>query len=245
MEFFRNLLGRELHSIVSTRPQKISVTDSYVPSSKYERGDAYLVAGSFVKYLIEDKLGGDGKKFMEFYRSRNWQKHFGKSFIDLAKEWGKKVGQYVAESTDLIYIEHINARLKPTGELDNIRKERVRIITSGQSLRGGDMYPTWVDLRIESRTDQTVEFSDIYIDNIYKGKVIDMTYNVSFNALGKSLIASLIGKSLNPYESKLIRDFPFGTSSTWPGSQFVVHYIFRIPKLSNRKIDVPVITPKL
>ncbi len=47
----------------------------------------YLQAGSFVKYLIEEVLHGDIKRFMKFYKDGNYQEHFKKSFQQIEAGW--------------------------------------------------------------------------------------------------------------------------------------------------------------
>jgi len=57
-----------------------------------QRTLAYLFAGSFARFLVEDVLRGDISRFMALYRSGDYQKFTGQSLSGLEDKWRASTG---------------------------------------------------------------------------------------------------------------------------------------------------------
>lgn len=112
-EYIRHTFSRkqDMHAYVKRqgfhKSHPVSAMVNYRPTDApagSERNAQYSVADSFVKFLIEDVLGGDIKRFMAFYNSwqtgSDYEKHFGKTFGQLAKEWEIRIENYFKKSAE-------------------------------------------------------------------------------------------------------------------------------------------------
>ena len=84
-----------LHEIVSGRgwhsrfPVTRTILEFDYDNERGTRSMHYAIAGSFVQFLIEEKLGGNLARFQAFYsgHQNDYEKHFGHSFERLADDW--------------------------------------------------------------------------------------------------------------------------------------------------------------
>lgn len=144
-------------------------------------------------------------------------------------------------------MEHLNARLQPTGKLDKDRELMVNSWLDKPRIAGGHVYQIWIDVNLESRTENPIELTNFSIDNFYKGQRVGSGRGGDYRIWLASPVRRLrvLGKGLGPNQSRLIRDFPIPTDSHWKGTEFVVHYLYKIPTLSNEEFDTPVRIKKI
>lgn len=211
---------------------------------------AYLEAGSFVKYVIEDVSKGNTKPFMKFFlRDGEYKANFGKSFEELEAGWREKIRNTkpLYAFSDVLKVEHLNPRLKPTGNLSGGREALNRKYLVGvPTTTGGTLYPIWVDVDLESRAEQPIMLTGMYTDNKYGNERIGRP-NYYVWPFGNLLPVrlGLLGHTLNPGERRRVADFPIGTCSSHPTTKFVVHYLYKIPNLSNDEFNAQVIMKKI
>jgi hypothetical protein len=211
---------------------------------------AYLQAGSFVKFLIEDISKGDTKPFMKFYLvDGDYKGNFGKGFEELEQGWREKIKNTKPLYTlsDALKVEHLNPRLEPRIKPDNTRNALIQSESKINLLGGRDPYQIWVDVDLESRAKDVIELTKVYMDNLYNGKWIGGTGNYRIGTSQNSMKrrVAILGRTLTPNEKRRVEDFPIMTSPTWSGTEFVVHYTYKIPKISNEEFDTLVRMKKI
>ena len=217
---------------------------------------AYLQAGSFVKYLVEDVSKGDDisektRQFMKFFLvDGDYKRVFGKSFEELEQGWRGKIKNTKPLYTlsDALKVEHLNPRLQPTGELDSIRKRIADSLPRTMTTAGGYLYPIWVDVKLESRTEHLIELVNHYIDNIWEGQRIGGVGSQRIGFISQAVLKrrlTMLGNRLEPYKSRLVRDYPVPAAERGIITEFAVHYIYKLPNVSNEEFDAPVRMKKI
>ena len=216
-----------------------------------EAAKAYLQAGSFVKYLIEDVSKGDTKPFMKFFLvDGDYKRNFGKSLEELEEGWRDKIKNTkpLYALSDALKVEHLNPRLQPSGELDPVTKRVVENNLRRTTVGGGYFYPIYVDVRFQSNSEHVIELVNFYIDNVWFGERIGGAGDYRIWMTTPSALQwrlRRLGNNIKPYQSRIVQDFPIPTGSNYPGTEFVVHYGHKIPKVSNEEFDALVRMKKI
>lgn len=139
----------------------------------------------------------------------------------------------VSAESNALKITHLNPKLKPSTPLYGDRKELAERIDQAVNIVGGKFYPIWVDVVLESKSDYPIEL----VDYIVRGSG---GYAVTASDRGLELRLNILGRILNPHETRRVKDYPIATSATWRGSEFDVHYTFKIPAITRQEMTVAV-----
>lgn len=246
-DLHRKLAGTELIPL----GRLMSISSLGRQLSENEVSTAYLQGGSFIKYLVEDVSKGDIKPFMRFFIvDGDYKNNFGKSLEELEAGWREKIKNTkpLYALSDALKVEHLNARLQPSGELDPVTKRVVENNLRRTTVGGGYFYPIYVDVRFQSNSEHVIELVNFYIDNVWFGEKIGGAGDYRIWMTTPSALQwrlRRLGNNIKPYQSRIVQDFPIPTGSNYPGTEFVVHYGHKIPKVSNEEFDALVRMKKI